>query len=67
MTMGNISKCLENINYVYYMCGMFIETLYMNREFKKLIRIIIGTSIFNTTMEDEHVPEIERQVIVTKE
>ena len=65
--MGNISKCLENINYVYYMCGMFIETLYMNREFKKLIRIIIGTSIFNTTMEDEHVPEIERQVIVTKE
>ena len=57
-TTGNIYKCLENINDVYYIRGMYVEIFYMNRVFENLRRRMPGISTLNTTSEDEHVPEI---------
>ena len=44
MTTGNISKPLENINDVYYRRRIFVETLYVDRDFENLRRIMPGRS-----------------------
>ena len=47
--MSNISKYLENIIDVYYRRGMFVEELYLDREFENPRRTITGRSTLNTT------------------
>ena len=46
---------------------MYVETLYIYREFENLRRRMPGISTLNKTAAAEHVPEIERQIRVTKE
>ena len=41
-TMSNIFKYLEKINDVYYRCGVYVEKLYMDRDFENTIRIMPG-------------------------
>ena len=41
-TTGNIYKYLENINDVYYIHGMYVETFYMDREVENTRRIMPG-------------------------
>ena len=63
-TMGNISKPLENINDVYYIHRMYVETLYMDRGFENHRKIMPGRSTLSMTTEADHIPEIERQTRV---
>ena len=58
ITTGNIYKCLDNINDVYYIRGMYVEIFYMNRVFENLRRRMSGISTLNATSEADHVPEI---------
>ena len=66
-TIGNIYQYLEKISGVYYRRWMYVEILYMDREFENPRRIIPGRSTLNTTAAGEHVPEIEQQIRVIKE
>ena len=52
----NISKILENINDVYYRCGMYVETLYKDRESENIRITMPGRSNLNTNAVAEHVP-----------
>ena len=45
---------------------MYVEKLYMDREFENIRRIMPGISTFNKTYATEYVPEIEKQVRVIK-
>ena len=54
--MSNISKYLENINDVSCRHSMYVETFYMDREFKNIRLIMLGISTLNTTAEADHVP-----------
>ena len=65
-TTGNISKYLGKINDVYFRHGIYVEALYMDREFKNTRNIIPRRSTLNTTAASENVPEIERQIRVIK-
>ena len=67
ITTGNIYKCLDNINDVYYIRGMYVEIFYMNRVFENLRRRMPGISTLNKTATAEHVPEIERKIRAIKE
>ena len=51
-TTGNISKSLEHIDYVCYICGIFVETLYIYMEFENIRIIIPVRSTLNTTAAD---------------
>ena len=44
------------INDVYYRHGIYVEIFYMDREFEKLRRRILGRSTLNTTAESDHFP-----------
>ena len=57
--MGNLYKSLENIKYVYYRRGIYVETLYMDRYFKNIRIRVPWRSTLNTTPSADHVPEIE--------
>ena len=46
---------------------MYVETLYMDRDFENIRRIMPGISTLNKTSATEYVPEIEQQVRVIKE
>ena len=46
---------------------MFLEELYLDREFENPRKIITGRSTLNMTTESEHDPEIESQIRFIKE
>ena len=64
--MGNISKCLENINDVYYKSGMFVESFYIYMDLENIRKRITVRSTCNTIPVAEHVQEIYIQIIMVK-
>ena len=65
--MATLLKALRSIKSVYTNKNIIITTLYMDNDFEVLRNALRDKGInLNTTADDEHVPQIERQIKVVK-
>ena len=65
--MAILLKALRSIESVYTNKNIIITTLYMDNDFEVLCNALQDKGItLNTTADDEHVSQIERQIKVVK-